>query len=74
MIIVGVGGAVPHYTDANEHVRLGDVVVSSQNNKSASYVYANHLLIDRKTGNIDGFSTNDWLPKDNILAKTVINR
>lgn len=77
VIIVGVGGGVPHYTDAHLHVRLGDVVVSSNisnQKKSAAYFYANHLLIDRKSGNIDGFSTHDWTPKDNILSKTVINR
>jgi hypothetical protein len=25
---VGVGGGVPHYTDYEQHVRLGDVVIS----------------------------------------------
>lgn len=29
VILVGVGGGVPHYTDHTRHVRLGDVVVSS---------------------------------------------
>lgn len=28
MFLVGVGGGVPHYTNWNQHVRLGDVVVS----------------------------------------------
>lgn len=28
VFLVGVGGGVPHYTDYNKHVRLGDVVVS----------------------------------------------
>lgn len=28
VILVGVGGGVPHYTDYKKHVRLGDVVVS----------------------------------------------
>lgn len=28
VILVGVGGGVPHYTDYQKHVRLGDVVVS----------------------------------------------
>lgn len=31
VILVGVGGGVPHYTDSSRHVRLGDVVVSSPN-------------------------------------------
>ena len=29
VFLVGVGGAVPHYTDFNRHVRLGDVVMSA---------------------------------------------
>lgn len=28
VILVGVGGGVPHYTDYKKHVRLGDVVIS----------------------------------------------
>ena len=31
VILVGVGGGVPHYTDYARHVRLGDIVVSSPN-------------------------------------------
>lgn len=29
VFLVGVGGAVPHYTDFGRHVRKGDVVVAS---------------------------------------------
>ena len=29
VFLVGVGGAVPHFTDYNKHVRLGDVVLSA---------------------------------------------
>ena len=29
VFLVGVAGGVPHYTDYNKHVRLGDVVVST---------------------------------------------
>lgn len=28
VFLVGVGGGVPHYTNYNKHVRLGDVVIS----------------------------------------------
>lgn len=28
----GVGGGVPHYTDYDKHVKLGDVVVSHYGN------------------------------------------
>ncbi|KAK6643817.1 hypothetical protein RUM43_000080 [Polyplax serrata] len=34
VILVGVGGGVPHFTDYNKHVRLGDVVVSHASPKS----------------------------------------
>ena len=29
VFLVGVGGGVPHYTDFEQHVRLGDVVLSA---------------------------------------------
>ena len=29
VLIVGTGGAVPHFSDYDRHVRLGDVVVSA---------------------------------------------
>ncbi len=29
VFLVGVGGAVPHFTDYDRHVRLGDVVISA---------------------------------------------
>lgn len=28
VFLVGVAGGIPHYTDYNKHVRLGDVVIS----------------------------------------------
>lgn len=34
VILVGVGGGVPHFTDHTRHVRLGDVVVSSPNSQN----------------------------------------
>ena len=35
VFLIGTGGGVPHFTDYNKHVRLGDVVVSapSENQK-----------------------------------------
>jgi hypothetical protein len=29
VFLIGVGGGVPHFTDYDKHVRLGDVVVSA---------------------------------------------
>lgn len=55
VIIVGVAGGIPHYTDFKKHVRLGDVVISAMDysrpfmsngdahktNKPYCYVYSN---------------------------------
>ncbi|XP_070166948.1 uncharacterized protein [Polyergus mexicanus] len=39
VFLVGVGGGVPHYTDYNKHVRLGDVVISHPMPYSNKYTY-----------------------------------
>ncbi|XP_063909008.1 uncharacterized protein LOC135126793 isoform X2 [Zophobas morio] len=39
VFLVGVGGGVPHYTDYNKHVRLGDVVISHPVSNKDVYVY-----------------------------------
>jgi len=38
VFLIGVGGGVPHFTDYNKHVRLGDVVVSAPTN-TQRYAY-----------------------------------
>ena len=55
VLVVGVGGGVPHYTDSERHVRLGDVVVSSPSvaNKDAfAYVYCDKIERNRETGEV----------------------
>ncbi|KRT85997.1 hypothetical protein AMK59_2921, partial [Oryctes borbonicus] len=42
VFLVGVGGGVPHYTDYNKHVRLGDVVISHPTKDKYVYVYCNN--------------------------------
>lgn len=45
VFLVGIGGGIPHYTDYNRHVRLGDVVVSTPpscegfGNPDQKYIY-----------------------------------
>ncbi|KAJ8985346.1 hypothetical protein NQ317_008377 [Molorchus minor] len=39
VFLVGVGGGVPHFTDYNKHVRLGDVVVSCPTRNKHVYLY-----------------------------------
>lgn len=42
--MVGVGGAVPHYSNYKEHVRLGDVVVSMPSDDTGvTYVYCSKV-------------------------------
>ena len=41
VFIVGCAGGVPHYTDANKHVRRGDIVVAYPNEED--YVYGKDL-------------------------------
>src|ERR1022692_2694583 len=42
VLMVGIGGGVPHAADADKHVRLGDVVVSDQN----GVVQYDHLKVE----------------------------
>ena len=48
MFIVGGAGGVPHYTDYYKHVRLGDVVMSTPNDKGHIYVFCNKVCAGRK--------------------------
>eukprot|EP00096_Caligus_rogercresseyi_P011929 TRINITY_DN4847_c0_g1_i2.p1 TRINITY_DN4847_c0_g1~~TRINITY_DN4847_c0_g1_i2.p1 ORF type:complete len:281 (-),score=67.46 TRINITY_DN4847_c0_g1_i2:754-1596(-) len=63
VFIVGVGGAVPHYTDFSKHVRLGDVVVSSpcpSQDKKSIYEYCQDVF-DYNEGSVD-FESRSWCP------------
>ncbi|KAK0417058.1 hypothetical protein QR680_012811 [Steinernema hermaphroditum] len=76
VIVVGVGGGVAHFTDADRHVRLGDVVISSPEltgDRSATYVYAEGFTLDRATEQINGFITAKRDPKKQILAEVARN-
>ena len=44
VFIVGGAGGVPHYTDYYKHVRLGDVVMSTPNDKGHIYVFCDKVL------------------------------
>ena len=44
VFVVGVGGAVPHYTDFDRHVRLGDVVISDCTPPSAGDALGEGLI------------------------------
>ncbi|XP_066581858.1 uncharacterized protein [Prorops nasuta] len=62
VFLVGTGGGVPHYTDYNKHVRLGDVVVSypTLQNKKYTYIYCENAKLHE-----DGsyfFETKEYCP------------
>lgn len=67
VFVVGVGGGVAHYTDAEKHVRLGDVVVSSSD--PDSYVFAHSYAINRRTETVDGFLVRRWNPQDSVISQ-----
>ncbi|PIO60889.1 hypothetical protein TELCIR_17603 [Teladorsagia circumcincta] len=69
VFVVGVGGAVPHFTDAKRHARLGDVVVSAS--RPDAYIYCHDLIIDRKTEVFSGFAVRRWNPVDHVISQIV---
>ncbi|KAF5274183.1 hypothetical protein FQR65_LT17057 [Abscondita terminalis] len=48
VFLVGVAGGIPHYTDYNKHVRLGDVVVSHPTKNKFVYVYCENAKKNEK--------------------------
>lgn len=56
VFIVGVAGGVPHYTDYNKHVRLGDVVVScADQNRNVSKLVLPNSLLNVEKADFDSF-------------------
>ncbi|XP_076468513.1 uncharacterized protein LOC143299208 isoform X2 [Babylonia areolata] len=71
VLLVGVGGAVPHFTDYSKHVRLGDVVVSvPQDSSGSQYIHCQKV---EKIPNTMGYSylTRTWASRDQTLLSTV---
>ncbi len=72
VFLVGVGGAVPHYTDFDRHVRLGDVVVASPSSfgrgggmdakQRLIYQYCESASVSAE-GAVK-FETKSWCPPD----------
>lgn len=73
VLIVGVGSGVPHYSDGNQHVRLGDVVVSVPSRKNgAIYMYCDK--IEKMTdANGYNYSTREWDCSDNSLQDVAVS-
>ncbi|EPB67939.1 hypothetical protein ANCCEY_12970 [Ancylostoma ceylanicum] len=71
VFVVGVGGAVPHFTDAKRHARLGDVIISAS--QPDAYIFSHDLIIDRKTEAFSGFAVRRWNPVDHVIEQIVAN-
>ncbi|XP_064091192.1 uncharacterized protein LOC135204888 isoform X2 [Macrobrachium nipponense] len=63
VFLVGTAGGVPHYTDYNKHVRLGDVVVASPpEGQRFIYMYCDGAKV-LENGAYE-FETKSWGPPD----------
>lgn len=75
VLICGVGGGVAHFTDPEQHVRLGDVVVSStRNGANPAYVYGAEIVKDRITGRVIGLTPKKWSPKEEAFIDLLHSR
>lgn len=68
VFLVGVGGGVPHYTDYTQHVRLGDVVVSTAApDLNDKYVYVFCEKADRNEEGGWDFEIKPYKPANYLL-------
>lgn len=68
VFLVGVGGGVPHYTDYERHVRLGDVVVSTPaQDLPDKYVYIFCEKADRNPKGGWDYEVKPYKPADFLL-------
>ncbi|XP_046392502.1 uncharacterized protein LOC124160620 isoform X2 [Ischnura elegans] len=68
VFLVGVGGGVPHFTDYNRHVRLGDVVVSHATD-DGGYIYVYCEGAKQKEDGVYEFETKKWKPANPVLQE-----
>ncbi|XP_043519587.1 uncharacterized protein LOC122533693 isoform X2 [Frieseomelitta varia] len=73
VFLIGIGGGVPHYTDYNKHVRLGDVVIShpAPFNKKYIYVYCESAKTN-ENGDYH-FETKEYCPSNLCLQEIAAN-
>ena len=75
VILVGCGGAVPHYSDYTKHPRRGDIVVSFPNydddndDDADDFVYAHFEVQKNQSGN--QIVSKTWMPASNELYRVV---
>lgn len=70
VFVVGCGGAVPHYTSYQRHVRLGDIVASAPSHIDTKhpyiYVFCDEAKKDPKAGTVT-YATKSWRPPQQDL-------
>ncbi|XP_059146503.1 uncharacterized protein LOC131934378 isoform X2 [Physella acuta] len=67
VFLVGCAGSVPHFTDYYKHGRLGDVVISTCDEKGYIYYYCDKITQDKK-GDIQ-YQLKTWSPRDLELQR-----
>ncbi|XP_076242867.1 uncharacterized protein LOC143184488 isoform X1 [Calliopsis andreniformis] len=73
VFLIGIGGGVPHYTDYNKHVRLGDVVISYPTPLNKKYIY---VYCESAKTNENGdyhFETKEYCPPNLCLQDIAAN-
>ncbi|XP_003697891.1 uncharacterized protein LOC100867628 isoform X4 [Apis florea] len=73
VFLIGIGGGVPHYTDYNKHVRLGDVVISYPTPLNNKYIY---VYCESAKTNENGdyhFETKEYCPSNLCLQEIAAN-
>ncbi|XP_061942651.1 uncharacterized protein LOC108000254 isoform X3 [Apis cerana] len=73
VFLIGIGGGVPHYTDYNKHVRLGDVVISYPTPLNNKYIY---VYCESAKTNENGdyhFETKEYCPPNLCLQEIAAN-
>lgn len=69
VLLVGVCGGVPHYTDYYSHTRLGDVIISTPNSRGQVFVYCDKVTEDTAHGRLQ-YSLKSWTPGSCLLLDT----
>ncbi|KAF2366199.1 Nucleoside phosphorylase domain [Trinorchestia longiramus] len=67
VLLVGVAGGVPHYTDYIKHVRLGDVVVAAPSVPTSKNIYLYCESAKKKDDGGHQFDCRSWGPPDLTL-------
>lgn len=71
VLLVGVAGGVPHYTDYSRHTRRGDIIISYPQSEENDYVYAHFETQKSQSSNEIIWKT--WKPGSMELYKVVNN-